>query len=202
VFIQPSGQDRLQQRSRVPAFQGGEVELRQARERLAKLPRREHERDLFRYETTRHKGQGPHGRTVEPLRVVNGTREWLLLGGFGQQAKDRQTDQESIRRGSRPKSERDAKCVVLRLRQTVRKLEERGTQLLDRSERKLHLRFDPGRPGGPKLARRFDRVLEQRGLADARFAMHHQYAAAPAARAVQEPVEHLAFTFPAEQLPS
>ena len=72
------------------------MELRQARERLAELARRKHERDLLRHQTTGHKGQDPRGRTVEPLRVVNGTRECLLLGGFGQKAKDRQTDQESV----------------------------------------------------------------------------------------------------------
>jgi hypothetical protein len=91
---------------------------------------------------------------------------------------------------------------VLRLRETVHKLEERGTQLLNRCERELHLGFDPGRPSGPKPARSLDRVVEQRGLADARFAMHHQHAAASAAHAVNEPVEHLALAFAAEQLPS
>jgi hypothetical protein len=84
----------------------------------------------------------------------------------------------------------------------VQKVEERGTQLLSRCERELHLRFDPGCLGDPKPARSLDRVIEQRGLADARFAMHHQHAAAPAAAAVQQPVEHLALAFPAEQLPS
>ena len=91
---------------------------------------------------------------------------------------------------------------MLGLRETLHELEERRTQLLNRRERELHLRLDPGRPGDPKLARRLDRVLEQRGLADARFAVHHQHAAAPAAHAVQQPVEHLALAFPADQLPS
>ena len=91
---------------------------------------------------------------------------------------------------------------MLGLRKTVEKLEERGTQLLNRCERELHLRFDPGRPGDPKPAPSLDRVVEQRGLADARFAMHHQHAATPAAHAVQQPVEHLALAFPAEQPPS
>ena len=77
------------------------MELRQTGERVAQLSRREHERDLLRHETARHKRQGPRGRAVEPLRVINGTQEWLLLGGLGQQAEDRQSDQERIRRGPR-----------------------------------------------------------------------------------------------------
>jgi hypothetical protein len=124
-----------------------------------------------------------------------------LVGGLGQQAQDRQSDQERIRRGPRDESERDAKRVVLGLREPVHKLKERGTQLLNRCERELHLGFDPGGPGDPKLARSLDRVVEQRGLADSRFAIHDQHAAMPAAHAVQEPVEHLAFAFPAEQVP-
>jgi hypothetical protein len=82
----------------------------------------------------------------------------------------------------------------------LQKLGERGAQLLNRRERELHLRLDPGRRGDPKSARSLCRVLEEGGLADARFAMHHQHAAAHAAHAVQQPVEHLAFAFPAEQL--
>jgi hypothetical protein len=66
----------------------------------------------------------------------------------------------------------------VRLRQPLPELEERGTELLNRRERELHLRLDPEGPGDPKLACSGDRVLEQRGLADARFAMHHQHAAA------------------------
>ena len=177
------------------------MELRQARERLAKLSRRKHERDLLRYETTGHKGQGPRGRTIEPLRVVNGTHEWLLLGGFGQQAEDRQTDQESIRRGvggTPNQSERDVERVVLGLRQPPPEVEERQTQLLNRRERELHLRLDPRGPGDPKLGCSLDRVLEQRGLADARLSVHHQHAATPAAYAGQQPVEYLALALPAE----
>ena len=91
---------------------------------------------------------------------------------------------------------------MLGLREALHEREERGTQLLHRRERELHLRLDPERPGDPKPAPGLDRVLEQGGLADARFAMHHQHAAAPAADAVQQPVEHLALAFPTEQLPS
>jgi hypothetical protein len=88
---------------------------------------------------------------------------------------------------------------VLGLRETVQKVKERGTQLLKRRERQLHLRFDAGRPSDPKLAPSFYFVLEQRGLADACFAVHDQHAAAPDA---QQSVEDLTLAFTAEQLPS
>ena len=66
----------------------------------------------------------------------------------------------------------------------------------------LHLAFDSGGAGDPELLRRLDRVLQQRGLADARLAVHHQDPAVPAARGLQQPVEHLALALPAEQLRS
>jgi hypothetical protein len=88
---------------------------------------------------------------------------------------------------------------MLGLREAVHKLKERGTQLLNRRERKLHLRLYPEGPGDAKVAPMVDDVLEERGLADACFAMHHQRAAAPGARAVQESIERLALSFPAEQ---
>ena len=91
---------------------------------------------------------------------------------------------------------------MLGLRESLHELEERGTQLLNRRERELHLRFDPGGPSDPEVAPGLDRVLEQRGLADARFAVHHQHATTPGAHAVQQPVENLALAFPAEQPPS
>jgi hypothetical protein len=44
--------------------------------------------------------------------------------------------------------------------------------------------------------------FQQRRLAHAGFAMHHQDAAAPATRCFQEPAERLALTLAAEQLRS
>ena len=73
-------------------------------------------------------------------------------------------------------------------------------QLLKRRVGQLHLPLHAGRAGDPKLSGRLDRVPEQRRLADARLSVHHQDPAVPAARRIQQPVEHLALTFPAKQL--
>ena len=76
--------------------------------------------------------------------------------------------------------------------------EERRAQLLNRRERELHLGFDPSSPADPKLAPGPGGVFQQGGLADARFAIYHQYIALPAARAFQQPVEHLALALASE----
>jgi hypothetical protein len=178
------------------------MELRQARERLAKLASRKYECDLLRDEATGHEGQDPGGRAVEPLRVVDGTRNCLLLGGFSEKAKDCEANQESIRRGPGPESERDVKRIVLGLRQSLPEVQEGRAELLHRREWELYLSLDPGRPGDPKLRSSLDRVLEHCGLTDTRLAVQHQHAATPGARSVQQPVNRLALVFPAQQGPS
>lgn len=56
----------------------------------------------------------------------------------------------------------------------------------------FHLLLDPERSEGPELPSGLDRVLEQGRLADARLSVHQEDAAVPAARCLEEPVEHLA----------
>ena len=126
----------------------------------------------------------------------------MLLGRLGQQPEDRQPHQEPVRRRAGAESERDAERILLGLRQAVQKVEERRAQLLSRGEGDLHLRVDADGPGEPERAGGLDRVLEQGGLADARFAMEHQHPPASAADAGQQPVQRLAFTPPTEQLPA
>ena len=72
----------------------------------------ERERDLLRQQTARHERKRARRRVVQPVRVINHGEEWLLLGGLGQQAEDRQPDQERIRRRPRTQSKRDAKRLA------------------------------------------------------------------------------------------
>jgi hypothetical protein len=58
---------------------------------------------------------------------------------------------------------------------------------------KDHVRLDAGGPRDPESRCRFDRVLKQRRLANTRHATHHQHAALPSPRGVEEPTERRAF---------
>jgi hypothetical protein len=185
--------------------QGPNTQVGQTGERVAQLSRREHERDPLRQQAARHERQSPRRGTIEPMRVVDDTHEWLLLGGLGEQAEDRQSHQEWIRcRVRRPPNQagRDAKRLSLRLWEALHQLEKRGAQLLDRRERKLYLRLDPERPDDPKPPRGLDRLFEQRRLADTRLPVYHQHAATPASHFVQQPLEHLALALPTDQRPA
>ena len=115
ALIQPTRQGGLQQRARITMPQGLDVKLRQTRERVARLARREHERDLLRQQAASHERKRSCRSTIQPLRVVDDTEERLLLGRLGQQAEDRQSDQERIRGRPGAESERDAKRVALRI---------------------------------------------------------------------------------------
>ena len=60
------------------------MELRQTGKRVAQLACREHARDLLGQETARHKREGPRGRAIKPLRVINHTCQWSLFSRLGQ----------------------------------------------------------------------------------------------------------------------
>ena len=146
-LVQPRRQDGLQQRPRIATAQRLDVELREAGERVAQLARREHERDPLRQQAASHERERARRRTVEPLRVVDDAQERLLLGGLGQQAEDRQPDEERIRRRSGAEPERDAERVALGLREALDELEDRRAQLLQRRVRRAP--SPPSTPDGP-----------------------------------------------------
>ena len=67
---------------------------------------------------------------------------------------------------------------------------------------KLHLALDARGPDDAKILSNIDRVLEQRSLADARLAVHHQDTAATLPRGGQQALEHRLLALSAEQPPS
>jgi hypothetical protein len=134
------------------------------------------------------------------VRVVDDAEQRLVLGCLRQQVEDCEPDQERIRRPAGAQPERDLERVALGIRQVPEVVEARRAQLVERRERKLHLPFDPDRAGDPEVRSRLDRMVEQRGLADARLAVHREHAAVTLARRLQHAAEHLALALPTEQL--
>ena len=99
------------------------MQLRQARERGARLARHEHDRDPLRQQAPRHERERARRRAIEPLRVVDDTQQRPFLGGLRQQAEHRQTDQERIRRLPCAEPERDGERVALGCGQGVHQVE-------------------------------------------------------------------------------
>ncbi len=104
--------------------------------------------------------------------------------------------------GARPalSPKRDAKRVALGSGRRSMQLENRRAQTVGAPRNASSI--SPSTPAvrtDTKVRRRIDRVLEQRGLADAWLAVHHQHAAVAVPRGLQQAVEHVALALPAEQ---
>jgi hypothetical protein len=67
-------------------------------------------------------------------------------------------------------------------------------------EGKLHLRLDTGGTLHPATRRLLDDVIQQRRLAHARLATHHERSALARANGFDHPVEHIAFAAPTLEL--
>ena len=115
-LVEPRRQDGLQQRPGIPAAERPDVELREAGQSAAELTRREGERDLLGQQAARHERERSGRCAVEPLRVVDDAQEGLPLSGIGEEAEDREPDEERARRRPAAEAERDAERVTLRIR--------------------------------------------------------------------------------------
>ena len=188
-LVQRPPDHRGQQLPGVTVTQPSDGQLRQTAELPARLARRDHQGDLLGEQPARHEPHRLRRGPVEPLRVIDHAQQRLLVRRVGQQAQRRQPHQKPVRRLPCPQSERHAERLTLRVRQPVQAIEQLRAQLLEGSVGQLHLRLDAGDPGHAQASRRRDHVLQQRGLARPGLAVHHQRAAAPAARRLQQLAE-------------
>ena len=91
--------------------------------------------------------------TVQPLRIVDDADERLVRGGGGQQAQNRETDQEAVGRRPRALSERRGQRLALRGRQLLETVQQRRAELVQAGEGEFHFGFDARRARDPKARR-------------------------------------------------
>ena len=201
AVIQRPTDHRAQQGACIAIAQTLHDELRQA----CKLPlgasraHREDQGDGLRDQTARNEPERLRRGPIQPLRVVDHAEQRPVTGSLRQQAQRGQTDDEAIRRVPCRQPERRGKRVALGARQTVEPIQHRRGQLLQAGERQLHLGLDSDCPHHAELRRRVDRVLQQCRLADPGLPSHHQGAALTPTDRLEEAVERLTLTAPAEQ---
>ena len=174
-LVQPRRQGGLQQRPCIPAAQRLDAKLREARQAAAHLTRPEGERDPLGKQAARHERERSGRCAIEPLRVVDHAEERLLLGSFREETENREPDEKRVRRAVRllsPKATPER--ITLRIGKALDELEHRRTEPLQRRVVELHLPLDTSSPNDAKIPARLDRVLEQRGLADAGVSVHHE----------------------------
>jgi hypothetical protein len=87
----------------------------------------------------------------------------------------------------------------LRFWQRGEPVEQRHAQLVQARERELHLGLDAHRAHRAEPGCRFSGMLQQRGLADAGFAAHHERDAAPGPCLGEQPFDRLAFGAPTQE---
>ncbi len=191
ALVERAPDDGVQQRAGVVVAQPFDDQLRQPGQLLGRRAGGEDQRDRLGQQAARDERERLQRRAVEPLRVVDTHNQRPLARHLGEQAEDRQPDQEAIlgRTGRQP--ERDFERIALRRGQVLAAVEQRRAQLVQPRERELHLGVDPGRPRDPERVRALDGVVEQRRLPDARVAAHHENAAAPVTKAGEEAIDRL-----------
>ncbi|MEA2532645.1 MAG: hypothetical protein QOJ93_456, partial [Actinomycetota bacterium] len=86
-------------------------------------------------------------------------------------------------------------------RETLDELKERRTELLQRRVVELHLPLDARSLNDAKILARLDRVLEERGFADAGVSEHDEDGSVTVPRGIQQALKHRALALPAEQPP-
>jgi hypothetical protein len=80
----------------------------------AGLPCSEQHRHRLSQEPARYERQRLGGSAVQPLRVVDHTKQRSLLGRHGQQTEQRQRDEESVRARAGPQPECGLERTALR----------------------------------------------------------------------------------------
>lgn len=114
ALVERRPQRRGQHGAGIVALKALHDELRQARELLAALARREHRADRLRQQPARNEGEHLRGRAIQPPRVVDEAQHWSFLRRIGEQAERRQPHEEAIRRAPRAQPERRSQRVALR----------------------------------------------------------------------------------------
>ena len=166
-LVERTGDGRGKQRSRVTVGQAADHELRESRQVLlvAGLAYREHDRGRLGGKVARHECERLRRGPIEPVRIVHDADQRSLPGHLRQQAQHGQAHREAIRRGPVPQAERRGERVALRTGQTLEPVQERCAQLMQRSERELHLGLNARRSRETTSRRALQQVFQQRGLA-------------------------------------
>jgi hypothetical protein len=164
------------------------------------LPGAEHDRDPLGREAASRKPEDLCGRAIEPLGVIDQAEEAARSRRLGEESENRERDEEPVGNWPAAEPERDVERLALRERQTLPKIQDRRTELLDSGKRELHLAFDPCGTDNSHGRGPLHRVVEERRLADSGLAVDDERAAVAVACGLHQPVQGRSLAFPAEQL--
>jgi hypothetical protein len=199
AVIQPAGDHRCRELFRLGVVEALDEQLGEIGERVGRLASGEQQGNRLGQQPARDEAQRLRGGAVQPLRVVDDAQQRALLRGLGEKAQGRQGDEKAIRRRVGTHPEGDVERLALRSGKPIDEVVDRRAHLMQGRERELHLGLDAHRPQHREVRRRFDRVLEQRRLADASLPPQDQHTAPPAPRILEHPVQRRALVSPTAQ---
>jgi hypothetical protein len=163
-----------EERAGVPVAKAVNLQLRQVPQLFSGLARGEHDPDGFCQEAPGHERERQRRRLVNPLRVVDDTKERALLRHLGEQAEDGQADEEAIWGITRALPEHGLERLTLRGRKRLEPVEQRTAELMEGCEGQLHLRLDTARAHNRRVGNGLDQVLKQCRLSDPGLPAQHQ----------------------------
>jgi hypothetical protein len=93
-----------------------------------------------------HESDHLRGSVIKPLLIIDHAQHRLLGRRLREQAQHGKADQEPVRNRPGIQAERDTQRGSLRCRDGRQPVKQRRAQLMQRSERQLHLRLNTGHP--------------------------------------------------------
>lgn len=130
---------------------------------------------------------------IDPLRVVDRTHHGTGPGRLPEQSHRRHGDPEAVRWVPSRHPEHDEERLALRRREIVEVAEQRPTDLVQAGIRELGFILHSADLDALQLRGMSERIVDQCGLADARFTAYDQRPAPPVTRAVDQPRQLLLF---------
>ena len=137
-------------------------------------------------------------RAVDPLRVVDEHEQRRILAGGRQQRQRRGADQKAVPGRTRTDAERRFKRLSLALRKRGDVIEQWPADVEKRGKLELCLGLEPDRAHHRALRLR-GRMVQQRGLANARLAEQDKDLRLSGASTTEQPVKTRALAVPADQ---
>jgi hypothetical protein len=118
--------------------------------------------DALGLEPPGDEGKRVRGRVVEPLRIVDETKERLAFCCLGEQAQGCERDKEAVPSSPLRQAESSAKGSRLRLWKILYVTKDRVDDLVQRGKRELRLRLDAGAAEHAHAVGLVARVLQER----------------------------------------
>ncbi len=206
LVIQGCVQRGGEQGSSIALAESGQSQLRQTGERARSATRLvahgEHQRDPLGDEAPGDERHHLRGRLVQPVRILDEAEQWGLLCRFGEQIEGGKAHEETVGGGAVALAERHIEGCSLWVRKALCALQQWLAQLVQASEREVHLGFHAGRGFDPiPLSGCFlPCEAEQRRFADPGFTPHHERPASPCPRPGEERSHCVALGAPSQQI--